>query len=1762
MYDKAIVSFLSGRLSLLYLALVLSISGIYAQYSGGMGSGYAGSSGTGMLPSGGSCNCGTPVSGGNVAIAGYPECQPDGNYPNEFPLVLEFLAGGGTADPAAIEGHYWMLEFRDLTHLCSVWSFPFTLGDTLYEATRTGNSIRVRVDFRDLDTDNACSTVGFEGFSWDYRVVQLCNYPDKSCFSAGTRDTFHMQRVLDMFDVRSNSDLSAYVAPAKIQYGFCKTEAPLDLLLGEVLTIGNDSMDQHWNDVRPSTQYINICGLDNALFPAPENYKIVLKDMAGNEVGQSYFDKLMLDPGDMVRLDTVWFRDKRCLQLRYTTDGDRNFDKWQVFASGELLPCESQLPVTMNRMESRDFRLSWNARMKTTGHGFRLKLYEGGTCTPMGVDTAASRPNTDNTHIFETLLRWDDPRLLRLHDTLRVGAGDNYLVRDSFQLRISELGFTPNPCNCYQAFVYQVCDGMDPRDTGDLWGAAFGKTYRTDVDCEAIEASLSVSDEICEVKGGGFSFDITGYPCTAFEIEVNLTTAGLNETWRYYSSGYQNGIRVFSDDEFLQNGNIGETITFSLQDTLMHGDYRVKVTVRDTLAPGTADSCIFPVSIQLTDLLKPSARIWMESIAAGAQFVLDDQGEVHINHAGTALSVVNNAVNLGQLRVPEGTCGLDLDMLLEVYDECAVYLSKLPVRVEAVAGSVSGEIWQGRFDSLRVGLVHIGTGTFAFDIVLEDGSRFPELTTNRIRFIGEVLDATPPQLRVPGNLVYALPECSPTTPIFLNLQATDACTGAVEVSAAQLGGTLVWQELGNGLFLSENVYPGRYLVTVSGLSDPQGNMAPAQDIEIVVQGETATSPRSIIGTGNLSRALPSCIDAMDIDFDLFVIDFCTPDPVFDSILVSGGYPLEGDLSGHRFAIRDMQPGRVEVRAFSGGATYSFSITMNASLHPREPEVRIPGNLSFTLPVCSAAGEQVRFSVQVRDDCDDPAWLAAHTRFFRDGMELSPSEHQLTGSAVTFLFEQNLSISDHQQLFEVWATDSDGHQTRRQFRLNVYQEKAALDFTCGDQLNVLTGSACGTSITPSMVLKGDATAICNDQLQVLIEKKNASGAFEGYYTLNEVIGTGLFKYAVLPKGSEYLQYQDNRIIGVRAEAIVCWGTLLVEDKTLPLLDCPADRYEVIRPHAINTWQGVLAFGKTFSPELFSCYQTSAPFEEPGIARPYATWTFRPSTSGKYTFSVSEAEFPATLALFQQTGNSIDAENGYFDPLQPCTNIVAFGDADHPSIRITLPLLAKKAYTLLMISREAALGGTFEVVVERDGAYHSSEPMLEYPGLVQDSRGNVISGWRPHPVGIGLRRLPLYVGDREGVSLATTQDRCYTIQGNYRSPEWDLATGHILKHDAHISDVLAARLLLTGFPVVQDNCGTVTVCVADRWVQQSDCGASMILRSFSATDQYGNRAAFAPGVYTCTQRISFAVPAISNLVLPNYTTYAECDEGLFTGYPYLISATGYHDLSPEWGNLAASYQDVAQIPACGASSNIRRQWTILDWCRPGQSVLHNQLIKIGDYTAPTIDVSIIAEGFPVAGDTLVYAVSPFDCDADFWAPRPVVRDNCAGFLDISYEIQELVDVPAYDHFGNLVGILQEWQQIRDCVPGTMVRGIPLGKNYRYVFQAADECGNSSMATVPFVIRDRTAPTGACNDTLIITLGGENYGQVHKSDLQEGIQDNCAVQDYQIRRSGTQLWGDIASFDCRDIEGYHEVELKVTDLSGNEGICTVRVLVEDKT
>ncbi|MGH1438379.1 MAG: hypothetical protein ACRBG0_28380, partial [Lewinella sp.] len=51
---------------------------------------------------------------------------------------------------------------------------------------------------------------------------------------------------------------------------------------------------------------------------------------------------------------------------------------------------------------------------------------------------------------------------------------------------------------------------------------------------------------------------------------------------------------------------------------------------------------------------------------------------------------------------------------------------------------------------------------------------------------------------------------------------------------------------------------------------------------------------------------------------------------------------------------------------------------------------------------------------------------------------------------------------------------------------------------------------------------------------------------------------------------------------------------------------------------------------------------------------------------------------------------------------------------------------------------------------------------------------------------------------------------------------------------------------------------------------------------------------------------------------------------TGYPFLLTAQGYVDLSQNYCNLGASYSDEPRINVCEGTYSFRREWNIIDWC----------------------------------------------------------------------------------------------------------------------------------------------------------------------------------------------------------------------------------------
>lgn len=369
------------------------------------------------------------------------------------------------------------------------------------------------------------------------------------------------------------------------------------------------------------------------------------------------------------------------------------------------------------------------------------------------------------------------------------------------------------------------------------------------------------------------------------------------------------------------------------------------------------------------------------------------------------------------------------------------------------------------------------------------------------------------------------------------------------------------------------------------------------------------------------------------------------------------------------------------------------------------------------------------------------------------------------------------------------------------------------------------------------------------------------------------------------------------------------------------------------------------------------------------------------------------------------------------------------------------------------------------------------------------------------------------------------------------------------------------------IVQDNCDPMVrplVDFSDVIVENDICGDLLIRRTFTATDEKGNRA-FAQ------QDIRLERPGLEDISLasPIYELDVDCDtepelkldeNGYLhpdsSGYPIFVNAFGEEvALDEEFCGIAARYED-RPFETCGALEKIERTWFISDWCT-GLTKELEQLILVGDLTPPEIT-------FPERIDT--FSTTPFHCRSSVEVIRPIIYDKCSA---TSTQVE-------------LYAITTNFRQEKDTsffsaqpltASTTFFENVPVG-SYLMVYQVKDACKNSVTDTLAIEVKDYVKPVAKCIDDLHVTLDNYGFGLVSALDIDEGSTDNCQLDSLHIRRiidadedcnpldePYYTEWSEQVYFNCCDREERISVELRAKDKSGNESICWADVLLEDK-
>jgi hypothetical protein len=621
-------------------------------------------------------------------------------------------------------------------------------------------------------------------------------------------------------------------------------------------------------------------------------------------------------------------------------------------------------------------------------------------------------------------------------------------------------------------------------------------------------------------------------------------------------------------------------------------------------------------------------------------------------------------------------------------------------------------------------------------------------------------------------------------------------------------------------------------------------------------------------------------------------------------------------------------------------------------------------------------------------------------------------------------------------------------------------------------------------------------------------------------------------------------------GAPANFTQCWGEVVSEDKTNPTVDCPADIDEVTYDRDVQFVTGALE--ETDASMNTSDYSCMLGFFNPvdGIHY-YDTYSFTVNTTDIYTFEINSVWGDASAALYQ----------GAFDVDDPCQNIIAQSEdqtfypggffvnllSTDPVIRISIPLIAGQTYTLFTTSWDTEITGDYTWSVYSDGNGKMNGVAVQTEAFTYDLICDDIDQ-------VLLNGVHYYTANADGSTVSES-----------------------------ISAALKNVLDLTGYPEVWDNCGQIRVSVWDSVEEFGDCGDVIITRHFDIADRYNSDCTGAPMTVSCSQEITLRKVTSADLSLPPFTVPLECDEAFatddngnpdpsVTGFPFVQTAFGIHDLNQVYCSVAASYEDGERIEICESAYKFIRTWTLIDWCNPAGPLFHQQVINVGDFTAPEITCNQNDTDWDDVEGLPTWSTGPFDCTAVvnvFDIPGGgsndaiTVTDNCSSY-EISVDVLIHEEENIYNQWGQIVGTQVVESFFATVGPGQspFVAGVPISTlgNHIFRYTVVDDCGNTTIADCEFAVADQIAPVAICDDQLTVSIGGDGFARVYAVDINEGSNDNCSEVTIEVRRDGGP-WGDYVDFDCEDVSNYVTIGLRVWDEAGNSNMCWLEILIEDK-
>jgi Secretion system C-terminal sorting domain/Dockerin type I domain len=342
---------------------------------------------------------------------------------------------------------------------------------------------------------------------------------------------------------------------------------------------------------------------------------------------------------------------------------------------------------------------------------------------------------------------------------------------------------------------------------------------------------------------------------------------------------------------------------------------------------------------------------------------------------------------------------------------------------------------------------------------------------------------------------------------------------------------------------------------------------------------------------------------------------------------------------------------------------------------------------------------------------------------------------------------------------------------------------------------------------------------------------------------------------------------------------------------------------------------------------------------------------------------------------------------------------------------------------------------------------------------------------------------------------------------------------------------------GVPTVTENCGLYSLSYNDV-VDDKDCNAvglsAVVLRTWEAVDLYGNKS-------FCTILYNFQRQPLTALVFPADVTLS-CDNNFAkdaNGNPNVsvtnvpkINGTNAFPTMAGFCEINTQYHDT-KINTCGNTYEVLRKWTAVDMCN-ATTTTKIQVIKIVDITAPIFAACPTSALFVPANGN--------QCDLDNYSvPLLAITDNCDAKPTLTAQILQ----------GGAV-----------VMNGLNVNNLPIG-NYVVRYYATDACGNATTCERNMEVKDIAPPVAVCDLNTKVSLTSDGTAILPAIDVDDNSTDNCCVDinRFEIKRAADNdaTYAPTLTLSCADITLM--VALRVWDCHGNNNVCMVNVLVEDK-